>query len=413
MLITSSILMLFFAFIKKNKLANTFSQTMLKKHDQSLLLQSAVALATSVISNGEKTKNEEKEKKDSSVNTTEKTDEKEHQKKKELEYFKLYWQKCNKWLEFPLTQEKHQTEGNIKIYIMAEDGKLPLKRILTEYNSFIKSKGTENEKNKTDDKSENKNQNEYEQKVSSQEKTSKDKDASKRDLKEKENELTKNIFFKTIQDKFFPLEEKNEILKKAHAHKKENGEQNKESFFQKCIKFHMKNEREEFVPLSLIDALPREKELEELIFDKANETGKGLQKIYSVNNEEASLLYLAPETLELLAGKQITLNDEARKAISEKGIELFKQQQLSPEKTWDMLFEKSLGVKYPKELLENNEIKKIFSLKKNIPEVFSALIKINTFSGTLLALVTFKKSTESTKEMCEYFVKSVYIIPNT
>jgi hypothetical protein len=175
----------------------------------------------------------------------------------------------------------------------------------------------------------------------------------------------------------------------------------------------MKNEREEFVPLSLMDALPREKELEEIIFDKTNEAGKGLQKIYSVNNEETSLLYLAPEVLELLAGKQITLNDEARKAISEQGAELFKQQQLSPEKTWQMLFEKSLGVKYPKELLENNEIKKIFSLKKNIPEVFSALIKINTFSGSLLALVTFKKSTESRKEMCEYFVKSVYIIPNT
>ena len=92
MIILSSIILLLFTVINTNRLAEGFSSTMLNKQEEYLLLQSGIAITQSLISS-QKEKSEDK-KEEKTVKEQEKT------KESEISYFKLYWQKCNKWLEF-------------------------------------------------------------------------------------------------------------------------------------------------------------------------------------------------------------------------------------------------------------------------------------------------------------------------
>lgn len=405
MIILSSIILLLFTVINTNRLAEGFSSTMLNKQEEYLLLQSGIAITQSLISS-QKEKSEDK-KEEKTVKEQEKT------KESEISYFKLYWQKCNKWLDFTLTEKEHGQEGKIKIYLMVEDGKLPLQRILSEYNN--QAKGNKNEENQTNDENQTKFKNEHEQKILSKEKATETKGIERENIEQKEKLLETSLFFKTLLEKFSPLEAKNQLLKQLTIKLKgrTQNKATKESFLGSCLQFHIEQKREKHLPLSCLDALPRNEEIQTHIFPE-NEEKRGIMNLYSAENKTLSLLYASPEVLELLSEKKIIFNEETRKKILEKEGELFKNGFTSEEKTWNTLYTKTLELKYPKDIIEDSELKKLFVTKSDPPEIFSALLHITTFSGSLLALVTFKKEfTKSKKDSYEYLLKSVYIIPNT
>lgn len=405
MIILSSIILLLFTIINTNRLAEGFSSTILHKQEEYLLLQSGIAITQSLISSQKKKSEDKKEEK--IVKEQEKT------KESEISSFKLYWQKCNKWLDFTLTEKEHGQEGKIKIYLMVEDGKLPLQRILSEYNN--QAKGNKNEENQTNDQNQTKFENEHEQKILSKEKATENKGIERENIEKKEKILETSAFFKTLLQKFSELEAKGQLFKQLKTKLKEmtQNKTTKESFLGNCLDFHIRQKRERHLPLSLIDALPRNEEIQTHMFPE-NEEKRGIMNLYSTENKAISLLYASPEVLEFLSGKKILLNEETRKKILEKEDEVFKNGFNSEEKIWNTLYTKTLDLKYPKDIIGDTELKKLFITKSEAPEVFSALLHITTFSGSLLALVTFKKEfTKSKKDSYEYLLKSVYIIPNT
>lgn len=406
MIILSSIILLLFTVISTTRLAEGFSSTMLKKQEDYVLLQSGIAITHALISNPIE-KNEDKKE--------EKTNKEEDKTKKiETDYFKLYWQKCNKWLDFTLTEKEHGRDGKIKVYLMIEDGKIPLQRILSEYNN--QAKGNKNEENQTNDQSKTQFKNEHEQKTITEKKTTETKGNQRENLEKTDNLLEKSPFFKSLFKNFSLLEEKSQLFKELKLNQSAMstpGMDNTLSFLKRCVMFHIAQKREGNLPLSLKDALVREDKIQNNVFSD-NEEKKGIATVYSTDNKAISLMYASPELLEFFSGKKVNLTDESRKKILEKQNEFFKSGTNSEEKTWNILFSKTIDLPYPKQIIEDTEIKKLFTAKSDIPEVFSALIQITTLSGSMLALATFKKELSKTKkDSYEYLLKSLYIIPNT
>jgi hypothetical protein len=407
MIILSSIMLLLLTVINTNQVADGFSSTILKKQEEFILFQSAIAITQSIISQPIERSETDNEKKT--------TEEKEKQKKSERSYFKLYWQKCNKWLDFTLTEKEHKQEGAIKIYLMIEDGKIPLQKILSEYNNL--AKGNKNEENQTNDQSKTEFKNEHEQKTITKKETPEAERPERENVKKKEDILEKSSFFKALFKKISSLEDKNHLFKQLKIKKEtrhEEQSENKESFLKRCCMLHIKQKREGTLPLNLSDALPREDIIQKNLFQN-EEKQTGIESLFSTeNNKGLSLIYASPEVLEFLTGKKGVLTEEARKKILEQENELFSSDMGSEEKTWDTLYKKTLDLPFPKDIIDEAEIKKLFEKGATIPETFSALIKITTISGSLFAFVTFKRELEKNKkDSYEYLLKSVYIIPNT
>lgn len=421
MLLVSSIFLLVMSIITKNRLANSVAQTIGVKHEQNILILNALAIIQSLINNpiNKPISNDQGNK---SINLTsneikkEYTGNKDNDKNKLIEsYFELYWQQCNRWLHYQLNYDQHKFDGVISIYLTVEDGKLALKKFYQEYYSELKK-----EKEKQDEKSEENQKNKDENKNSNAKKSNNEKEGPKGGEHEgrdtiNEVELQKSTFLKEIKEKFEKLEEKNLILKELFE-KKDN--KNNKSAIINLVKIHFDNNRNGSMPINLLDVFCGVIEHNRIFgeFGEAKEISeKPLSSFYnlaSIENEEVALLYASPSLLEFLSQKKIDFTQEMRNKILEKGLIYCKQNtQNSLEKLWSALFSEIISVPYPKEILDNQVINKIFSSQLGIPYFFSAIIKVEVMKSTLFAIATFEKTKIFDKDNKEYLIKSIYILP--
>lgn len=420
MLLVSSLFLLVMSVITKNRLGNSLAHTISIKHEQNLLLSSAIGIIQSLLYNNtnyKKTDGEEPINQKSETNIEKK--EYTEKEKKELiaSYFRFYWQYCNKWLEYPLEYEKQKLEGNISIYLMVEDGKLALQKFYLEYDIALKKeKRGKNEKSQTNEQNNNENQSIHDKKSNDEKEKSKNEEHENRTTIT--DEKIENIaFLKTIKEKFEKLEEKNLILKNLFQTKNE--QKAFESIIVRLLKMNTPEEINSIYPLSLFDA-SRGKINEKKIFgdlinkqEKEHSETYAFSHFYSLENKITSLLYLSPAILELLSGKKIDINGDTRKQIIEESTTFFKNgDTATTEKIWNAFFAKITKTSYQKDFFDNNEIKKIFSTQLEIPDFFSAIIKIDILKNSFFAYVVFEKNVFLNEDNAHYFVKSIYIIPN-
>lgn len=409
MIIVSSIFLLVISVVIKNRLVNATANTISLKHEQNILLASGISIVKSLLSFDELNKNNNKLKNETNKTNTEKNNKKDERLLPFL-FFNFYWKECNKWLKYKFINNKYNLDGKISIYLTIEDGKYPLKKLYAEYDKEINKENEKNEKK-------NEEKNNIINKDNNKEKTNLDLD----------KHLENNIFLEKIKKIFNDLEEKSNIFKKIISHKKKNAknESDKNSLIIKMINRYFKKGGKQ-IPSILQDAFNEEFLKIEHIYGNldavdSNKKEHGLQDIFSVSNNYCSLWYLAPGLIEYLNKKPITLHDEERKKILDAGKKYFEKidnNEIKLDDLWNHLYANTFNIPYQKEFFEIEKTQKIFTSDINLPDCFSALIKIEIINNILFGIVLFEKNKKYVKtnennntQNQEYLIKSIYILP--
>lgn len=416
MIIVSSIFLLVISVVIKNRLVNSTANTISLKHEQNILFTSAISIVKSLLSfdelnkNNKKLKHENNSKNEINIKNTEKNSKKD-EKTLPLLFFNFYWKQCNKWLNYKFINNKYNLDGIISIYLTIEDGKFPLKKLYAEYEKEINK---ESEKNETKNEEKNNIINE-------------DNNKEKNNLNIDKN-LKNNIFLEKIKKIFNELEEKSNIFKKIISYKKKKNDKNeldKNSLIIKMISKYFKKGSKKS-PSILQDAFNEEFLKNEHIYGNLNNLEKskkeyGIQDIFSVSTNHCSLWYLAPGLIEFLDKKPIKLDDESRKKILDAGKKYFEKadnNEIKLDDLWNNLYANTFNIPYPKEFFEIDKTQKIFTSDINLPDCFSALIKIEIINSILFGIVLFEKNKKYVKsnednnsQNQEYLIKSIYILP--
>jgi hypothetical protein len=407
MIIVSSIFLLIMSIVVKNRLANIASSTINIKHEQALYLSSALSIVKSLLSYDEMNKKKESKKNSDSISQTSK-DSKDNIP---LFYFNFYWKECNKWLLYTLKDDKSDLDGKISIYLTVEDGKLPLKKIITEY--FKEYNKDSNNDNNSEDK----------EKKIEESKDSKKDDKNLSD-EEKEKDIAKNALLKKLKELFEKNEEKSTLCKELDIEKKLNKNSiimNKINNYVKKLKVDVFSSLEclfdsdkSHLPVSKYYGITKNNESKDF-------KEYGLYDLLGIHNEHCSLFFISPAVIEFLGQKKCTLNLDMRNKIIEMGKKYFDKtnsNEISYTDLWNTLYQGAMQIPYQKENFEFAESKKIYTSGRDIPNSFSALIKIEVINFTLFAVAYFEKNKryvindeQAKNENQGYFITSVHIIP--
>jgi hypothetical protein len=145
--------------------------------------------------------------------------------------------------------------------------------------------------------------------------------------------------------------------------------------------------------------------------------------LFSISNNACSLFFISPALIEFLGQKKLQLNTEIREKIIESGKKYFTEQSnnIGYNDVWNSLYTQGAQIPFLKENFEHIDPKKIYSLNIDIPQIFSALIKIELLQGVLYAFVCFEKNKRYVKnnnnekddknDNREYLIKSIYVLP--
>jgi hypothetical protein len=405
MFLIASITLIVVSVIVKSYFARNLSVIMSNNNQQCILLSNAISIVrSSLAGNMDKelkshkllgsNKNENIENKNNKAEENKKKEEKENG----IDLFKFYWLYCNKWYKFEFIDEKEDFSGTIYFNIQAESGKIPLKRI---YSNFLKEK----EKNKNKDQAISSNN----------DKNNNDKNSNNSKFIEEINK-----FFNKFAEKFI-------FLKNPEDKNKVEGD-GKNSFIYSWIKEYEKlelkispdslwslmgplSENKDLYNFSKIIQLKDSSLNKEDINKKIKEENK-IGDIFSVYNEKCSLWYISPQILEFLSKKnKIELDDKIINEIIENGSNLMKNNRYPDVKSiFENVFSKSIKVPFEEEIFKQKNISDLFCVD-DIPNIFIALIVVEKNKTLMPAVVVFEKISSFGKNNREYLVKQIYLLP--
>ena len=122
-------------------------------------------------------------------------------------------------------------------------------------------------------------------------------------------------------------------------------------------------------------------------------------------------MYASPALVQSLSENEFTLTDETRGKIIKAGSEIIKSNKGgSIEKVWDELFTKSCNIQYPKNMLKNVAVEKIFKFSIT-PTVFTVLCRCEIDGTETLGILFVEKMVSCGKHNNKnYILKNLILL---
>jgi hypothetical protein len=390
MLLVSSISLLVMSISYKVYKSRGMSSTFKLKSNEWKILANGIAVAQSILSGEVDNPNKDKE---GSKNESE----------IKIRHLNIFWKYAYKWTKFVFDYDYDGVDGEISIYLMNENSKIPLKGVL---DKVIKIKNKDNEKG---DKNSSDKDSANLQESSGQKAAEGDGD----------KELFNDPYIKGFFEFFKQDVSKSETLKKyVKAVDKDSSSAGDDSggeifkkWIQNFLSFNYKVH-----PFSWNYFLGKYYDSKSPIYrSSCNEPvdSSFLTEVLSIYSDKICMASPSPHVLKL-SSKKFVLSDEMRNKVLEKIKNSTKEKKsgidTNAESLWRNIYKEAINVDYPKKMCD--ELGKNNLLDDNcVPEIYTALFDIHTKSGSLTAYVVFEKlSLSENWAIGSYFVKQLLIL---